>query len=252
MIINLRGLQFGSVVLLLTLAYTNTACLAFTGVAGAHNLVEKIKRIWGAVQGFVLKQSEMVYHHNGLPSPHAALLALNTADHAGIVCDFGCINEAYQSCHGPITSRVWSLGLLVLVVMGSCAQDKQTELKLETWHWCYMHKSRFQVILERSVTCMLSAGVFQYEANLSAGTQRTLLSEPDFLPSLWSTQEAELVPSVIMRCLLPAPPSCKSSLMTSSSTRTVAAAASEVCIEPGGSPRTKRWQWKNCSRLKAR
>lgn len=53
-------------------------------------------------------------------------------------------------------------------------------------------------------------------------------------------REAESEPSVIMRCRLPERPSCTSSLMTSSSTRTAAAAASGVCTGPGGSPRTKR------------
>lgn len=53
-------------------------------------------------------------------------------------------------------------------------------------------------------------------------------------------REAESEPSVIMRCRLPERPSCTSSSMTSSSTRTAAAAASGVCTGPGGSPRTKR------------
>lgn len=42
-----------------------------------------------------------------------ALLVLNTVGRAGIVCDFGYTITAYQACHRPYTSRVWTLSSLL-------------------------------------------------------------------------------------------------------------------------------------------
>lgn len=178
---------------------------------------------------------------------------------AGVICDFSCMIPAYQTCLCPYTSRVWTRVHCLLVLMRWTVCVKVEETGGGSLKWA-ISPCNAQSTDGKAASNLQphSQMVFDSEASLwwikFVLPQRILLwtQLPSFPVIPLALLGADLELSAIMRWCLPARLSCKSISMTSTSSKTVVAAALEVCTGPSGFPRTKRWRWKNCSRLKMR